>query len=103
MQCLLGFYVLQGVLLSPKSGGPGMSRVPRIPPSEITPEGVYLHRREFLKLAGLVGLTGPLAACQWVLPREALQNRRTLGPCIFRNEVHAHVAEIEPAWLDGTV
>ncbi len=86
MQHLLGFYVLQGALLSPKSGGPGMSRVPRIPPSEITPEGVYLHRRDFLELAGLMALTGPLAACERVLPGEALQNRSTLEPCVFRDE-----------------
>ncbi len=34
-----------------------------VSPSEITPEHVYVHRREFLKLAGISALTGVLAAC----------------------------------------
>ena len=34
-----------------------------VSPSEITPEHVYVHRREFLKLAGISALTGLLAAC----------------------------------------
>ena len=34
-----------------------------VSPSEITPEHVYVHRREFLKLAGISALTGVLTAC----------------------------------------
>ena len=34
-----------------------------VSPSEITPEHVYVHRREFLKLAGISTLSGLLAAC----------------------------------------
>ena len=31
--------------------------------SEITPEHLYLSRRKFMKLAGMVGITAALAAC----------------------------------------
>ncbi len=34
-----------------------------IPSSEITPEGFYLNRRDFMKAAGLVGFSALLAAC----------------------------------------
>jgi methionine sulfoxide reductase catalytic subunit len=34
-----------------------------IPPSEITPESLYLSRRDFLKAAGIVSATAFLAAC----------------------------------------
>jgi sulfoxide reductase catalytic subunit YedY len=34
-----------------------------IPSSEITPEGVYLNRRQFMQTAGLVGAGALLAAC----------------------------------------
>ncbi len=34
-----------------------------VSPSEITPEHVYLRRREFLKVAGATALTAALAAC----------------------------------------
>lgn len=34
-----------------------------VPPSEITPEGVYLSRRQFLKTAGIVSATALMAAC----------------------------------------
>lgn len=34
-----------------------------IPSSEITPESLYLSRRDFLKAAGIVSATAFLAAC----------------------------------------
>jgi sulfoxide reductase catalytic subunit YedY len=34
-----------------------------VPPSEITPESLYLSRRDFLKAAGIVSATAFLAAC----------------------------------------
>lgn len=43
-----------------------------VPPSEITPEHVYLRRREFLKVAGAVALTAGLTACG-VRPQQASQ------------------------------
>jgi len=36
---------------------------PRIPSSEITPKGVYLSRRDFIKAAGLIAGSLTLAAC----------------------------------------
>ena len=39
------------------------SKIPSIPSSEITPEGVYLNRRQFMKLAGGAGAAALLAAC----------------------------------------
>lgn len=36
---------------------------PPIPSSEITPEHIYLNRRDFMKTAGLLGLAAALAAC----------------------------------------
>lgn len=38
-------------------------KIPSIPSSEITPEGVYLNRRQFMKLAGGAGAAALLAAC----------------------------------------
>ena len=38
-------------------------KIPFIPSSEITPEGVYLNRRQFMKLAGGAGAAALLAAC----------------------------------------
>ncbi len=37
--------------------------IPQPPPSEITPEHVYLSRRDFLKAAGIAAATAWLAAC----------------------------------------
>jgi hypothetical protein len=34
-----------------------------VPSSEITPESLYLTRRDFLKAAGIVSATAFLAAC----------------------------------------
>ncbi len=44
-----------------------------IPSSEITPESMYLSRREFLKAAGIVSATAFLAAC-------GVANQQTLPP-----------------------
>jgi methionine sulfoxide reductase catalytic subunit len=42
-----------------------MQKIKSVPvkPSEITPEDVYLNRRQFVKTMGFVGLSGLLAAC----------------------------------------
>jgi len=39
------------------------NKIPSIPSSEITPEGVYLNRRQVMKLAGGAGAAALLAAC----------------------------------------
>lgn len=39
------------------------NKIPLIPSSEITPEGVYLNRRQFMKLAGGASAAALLAAC----------------------------------------
>ncbi len=41
---------------------------PAIPSSEITPESLYLSRREFLKAAGILSATALLAACGLRVP-----------------------------------
>jgi sulfoxide reductase catalytic subunit YedY len=43
---------------------------PPIPSSEITPEHIYLNRRDFMKAAGLVGFGALLAACGPNMPTE---------------------------------
>lgn len=45
--------------------------VPKIPSSEITPEEVYLNRRQFMKAAGVLGAGTLLAACA---PKSANSN-----------------------------
>ncbi len=51
-----------------------------LPSSEITPEHVYVHRREFLKLAGFTALSGVLAACGVAPSSSATEGTKTAGP-----------------------
>jgi sulfoxide reductase catalytic subunit YedY len=53
------------------------SNIPTIPSSEITPEGLYLNRRQFMKLAGGAGAAALLAACG-VQPTENAASTETL-------------------------
>lgn len=46
--------------------------VPKIPSSEITPEGLYMNRRQFMMLSGAAGTLAFLAACGVPAPTQSV-------------------------------
>ncbi len=66
-----------------------------IPSSEITPEGLYFSRRNFIKAAGVAGVAGLLAACA---PRQAVTPAGQAAPAGTQAPVKALTDELgDPA------
>lgn len=71
----------------------GMKPIKSIPirSSEITPEHVYLNRRNFMKAAGIAGVSALLAACS---PRETINSQNTHTSTPSQEDAGEPAAEI---------
>jgi len=75
------------------------------PSSEITPEGLYLNRRAFLKAAGLIGVGGLLAACVPALSTPAVTGATSTpssGPTKTPLPGHDELGDPENSFQDIT-